>query len=84
MPDSESSSVISQGFTGDTDGPACSNCTEAGVECVRSVNVRFRNGLEFAKNHEVAFPESNVWPRFSGSSTFFILAPIGGNYPSLD
>ena len=69
-PDFELSSVISQGLARDTDGPACSNCTEAGVECVRSVNVRFRDGLDFAKDHEVAFPECDIWPHFSGSSTF--------------
>lgn len=58
----------SQDLIGDADATTCSKCKDAGIECVRSVNVRFRNGLDLAEDQNIAFPESESWPRLMGSS----------------
>lgn len=63
----------SQVLIGDTDATACSKCKEAGTECVRSVNVRFRNGLDLVEDQSIAFPESKSWPRLMGSSTLLVV-----------
>lgn len=38
---------------------------------MRSVNVRFRSGLDLAEDQDVAFPESKSWPRWMGSGRYF-------------
>ena len=68
------SNLISQGLAGDTNLPACAPCKDAGTKCVRGANVRFRNGLDLAEDHDVAFPESRTWPRLTGSSKFYSLS----------
>jgi len=75
MPDSVSN-PISQGLAGDTDLPACAPCKDAGTNCVRKVNVRFRNGLDLGEDHDVAFPENRAWPRLTGSSKFYSIASL--------
>ncbi|OJJ86222.1 Zn(II)2Cys6 transcription factor domain-containing protein [Aspergillus glaucus CBS 516.65] len=61
-------------FKCDTDLPACAPCKDSGTKCVRGVNVRFRNGLDLGEDHDVAFPESRIWPRLTGSSRFHFVS----------
>ena len=48
---------------------------------MRSVNVRFRSGLDLAEDQDVAFPESKNWPRWMGSGKSFVsfVFTIGSN-----
>ncbi|KAI5468136.1 hypothetical protein BGZ63DRAFT_460005 [Mariannaea sp. PMI_226] len=44
----------------DNDAPSCLSCQKANIECIRSLQVRFRNGLDGA-DRENAFPQSQTW-----------------------
>ncbi|OJJ30264.1 hypothetical protein ASPWEDRAFT_703418 [Aspergillus wentii DTO 134E9] len=55
----------------DTETPTCYHCNQAQVQCFRSVNVRFREGIDLPKDHDVAFPERKFWPHPTGSIHFY-------------
>ncbi|KAH6889651.1 hypothetical protein B0T10DRAFT_38109 [Thelonectria olida] len=44
----------------DKDMPSCLACLKAGIECVRSLQVRFRNGLDNVDDG-YSFPQSQTW-----------------------
>ncbi|KAE8145939.1 hypothetical protein BDV25DRAFT_144193 [Aspergillus avenaceus] len=54
----------------DTHIPACDHCKQAGVDCDRSFNVRFRSGLDLAGNSDKVFPERAIWPQPPGPLRF--------------
>jgi hypothetical protein len=60
-------------LTGDTHIPACNHCKQARVNCDRSFNVRFRDGLDLDNNYDIVFPERDIWPRPIGPCKYYLL-----------
>ncbi|KAE8371572.1 hypothetical protein BDV26DRAFT_286681 [Aspergillus bertholletiae] len=44
--------------------------TWAGIDCDRSFNVRFREGLGLNNDHDIVFPERGIWPHPIGPLQF--------------
>ncbi|RFU30443.1 hypothetical protein B7463_g5911, partial [Scytalidium lignicola] len=57
-------------YKGDTNTPSCLRCITANIECVRSVNVRFKKFNDGNKELDLTFPEDQTWTE-SGNITQF-------------
>jgi hypothetical protein len=54
--------------------PSCLACLKAGIECVRSLQVRFRNGLDNVDD-VYSFPQSQTWVELENDRKSFLGLP---------
>ncbi|KAE8368599.1 hypothetical protein BDV27DRAFT_141818 [Aspergillus caelatus] len=64
------SRLVTRHLKCDTDSPICYHCKQAGIDCDRSFNVRFREGLGLNNDHDIVFPERGIWPHPIGPLQF--------------
>lgn len=53
--------------------PSCTSCSKIGINCVRALQVRFRNGLD-TNDENYTFSDNQVWLQPERGREWFVIA----------